>query len=174
MLAWDTLHLMLELYQLIDYTPNKADYWKNQCNRQRVTSVHLSRWLEEEPVAYRAQVPPRVMTSNAALSGKKCFLRWEKMSTNSQKFLTTFFLVIHPKNENCTRNELCRPRLACATPNFQLFCPFLPKILPFFTFILPFLRKFSHISWKCRPFGSAARGDSPPLTPPWYATERNV
>src|SRR6218665_2938455 len=35
----------------------------------------------------------------------------EKMSTNSR--------------------PLCRPPSACAAPNFQLFCPFLHKVLPF-------------------------------------------
>jgi len=45
-------------------------------------------------------------------------------------------LVIYPKikilrSSNC--RPLCRPLLTCAAPNFQLFCPYLPKISPFLT-----------------------------------------
>src|SRR6218665_2178298 len=103
----------------------------------------------------------------------------QKNSTNSPKFLTIFFSH-SPKNENFTLPKFyvtncaapsAPPPLSCAPPNFHLFCPLLKKILPFFNVGLnvTIFRKFSHFFRKCRPLGSAARGDSPPL-PPRYAT----
>ena len=64
----------------------------------------------------------------------KNFLRRKKFQPTWKNFWRPI-LVIHQKSENYTCNELCRSLslLACAAPNFHLFCPFLLKISPFFT-----------------------------------------
>jgi len=86
-------------------------------------------------VAYRAQVPPGAVTSNSALSGKKFYLHRKKMSTNSQKFMMTFFSRLPKKGKFCTyRTPSAAPLFTCAAPSFPIF------------------RSFIHIYKKCHLF----------------------
>ena len=93
-------------------------------------------------VAYRAKVPPWAVVLNAALLQK---------FPPSQKSPMTFFNHV-PKNLN----------FAFVPPPLVGSAPYPFGAADLFLVIYPHIFSFSPPLWKCRPLGSAARGDSPP------------
>jgi len=57
---------------------------------------------------------------------EKIFIQLAKISHD------LFFFSHSPKNEKFNVTNCAASPLACAAPNFQLFCPFLLRIVPFF------------------------------------------